>query len=277
MSKSKETKSIKPLSYFLDKAKKIIEEKNYQLAKSYLMTAGTMDKDNFIIKMELYKMAKLENDYDNAYKNFTDFFCNNKLWDQLTDPNSKRHNLEQINDLKDFFIEEMKCILFSISDQWKHCLKKQDFDILFDVNKSDTKFYYQLWKKFPVEHRIQFITKFCSFHADNIEQLIDLYLFIVIQYPNNDIIQATMELIKIMEKFAKDFEPKTIEYLREKYIFHVLPVLFSNDSYYKTFNETILENHFLLGVKYYIDDFLDDNQENIHKKRPLLEKKLIEI
>ncbi|XP_027200438.2 uncharacterized protein LOC113794486 [Dermatophagoides pteronyssinus] len=276
MTKSKETKSTKSFGYFLEKAKKIIEEKDYPLAKSYLMVAGAMDKDNFLIKIELYRMAKLENDYDNAYKNFTDLFYDNKSWNKLTD-DSKRHNLEKMNGLKDFFIEEMKCILFSISDQWRHCLKRQDFEILFNVDMRDTKFYYQLWKKFQVEHRINFITKFCSFYMDKIEQLIDLYLFILIHYHHENVIQAAIALIKIIEKFSQDFEPNIQEYLREKYIFHVMPVLFSSQYYYKTFDETVLEKHFLLGLKYYIEDFLDDSKENIHKKRPLLEKKLIEL
>ena len=278
MTKSKETKSTKSFGYFLEKAKKIIEEKDYPLAKSYLMVAGAMDKDNFLIKVcffndrfclkiiflqiELYRMAKLENDYDNAYKNFTDLFYDNKSWNKLTD-DSKRHNLEKMNGLKDFFIEEMKCILFSISDQWRHCLKRQDFEISFNVDIRDTKFYYQLWKKFQVEHRINFITKFCSFYMDKIEQLIDLYVFILIHYHHENVIQAAISLIKIIEKFSQDFEPNIQEYLREKYIFHVMPVLFSSQYYYKTFDETVLEKHFLLGLKYYIEDFLDDSKGKV--------------
>lgn len=51
MTKFKESKSIKPFSYFLEKAKKIIEQKNYPLAKSYLMAARAIDNDNFLIKV----------------------------------------------------------------------------------------------------------------------------------------------------------------------------------------------------------------------------------
>ncbi|KAH9403752.1 Integrator complex subunit 10 [Tyrophagus putrescentiae] len=280
------------VDYFIKAAKLSIQNEEFDWAKASLMSASALQPDNYLIRYESLEMCKMIGNVKDAARKFVDLFSPTSLQPiPQTQTRSKKvvdteKKQKQFKILKDLFVKEMKNVLMAIHEEWSEFSKNNLSQYLHfdaDLSAESMAFYKNMFFYLSKDDQIHVLTKFSTFFADNHIVTVDLLLYIIEKYPKENaemLSECACRLIEVKQELEAKADPQNSElitYLRKKYVFLILPVLFSPTSINR--DESQMKQYFYDVIKYFFEDFVitPDSPADVAAAKSEYESKLIEI
>ncbi|KAF7490426.1 hypothetical protein SSS_05881 [Sarcoptes scabiei] len=262
------------VDYLVQKAQNNGRLKQFSRAKSYLLAAISLEPNNPLIKAEMYKIHRMECDLENLLPFFVDLFLDKPKISETKikiEDEPSESKIDEESSMNELFIIEMKNLLYSISNEWSHCFQTHNF---FDEtnDQSNLKIYADLWRSLDDQQQFQCLVKFCRSFPQCHELLIDLHLYILMKYSNENVFNSALELMRILDSDVVDSKFRT--HLQNQYVSRILPGLVSHKKYCEE-NQQQTYTNFIAGLRYYVNFLITNEQLEMNDVEPL-ETKLLE-